>query len=339
MQGTNIACKRIRTTEFPMNTMTKHPHYPLLVALAGAAAGYLVVHPVVMVINNVFHVHQGMSLHMKNGVFDIFFSSYSLMHWPHIVSYLLLSGAVGYLFGKKINAYKMLNMQMERFSRIGRNAACIIHDLNNHLNVIGGSAELLKTNTRHLEDEKYCDMVKEGVRRISKMILDIKITLKESDGFILIPKPTDFRLLVEELLSRMKLSANLEVSIALETQLMIDHEYFERVLWNLIKNADEACGSMPEASIKIGAWDIGGSVLICISDNGPGIPKKLLAHLFEMGSPSGKRGGSGIGLYNCREIVKAHKGRIWLDSTPGTGTQAYISLPKAAVGSLKKATR
>jgi hypothetical protein len=73
---------------------------------------------------------------------------------------------------------------------------------------------------------------------------------------------------------------------------------------------------------------------LVLSDTGIGIPEDLIPNLFQRfyqidSSHTRKYGGTGLGLYICKEIVKAHEGEVWVESEgKNKGTQVHIKLPK-----------
>jgi signal transduction histidine kinase len=89
----------------------------------------------------------------------------------------------------------------------------------------------------------------------------------------------------------------------------------------------------PRAWIPTPAGDeIGEVVRIDVRDRGPGLSAELQAHLFEkftQGAGAQTRGGLGLGLYVCREIVRRHGGSIWVTSDPGAGATFSVRLPVA----------
>jgi signal transduction histidine kinase len=74
-------------------------------------------------------------------------------------------------------------------------------------------------------------------------------------------------------------------------------------------------------------------VQISVIDTGPGIPDDIQLHVFERywkgGPGANSRRGVGLGLYICKGIVDSHKGRIWVESTPGRGAKFTFSIPVA----------
>jgi NtrC-family two-component system sensor histidine kinase KinB len=99
------------------------------------------------------------------------------------------------------------------------------------------------------------------------------------------------------------------------------------VLTNLISNALRYTG--PGGQIRLRAENFGPQVHISVSDDGPGIPYEFQTKIFQkfVQVKGDKASGSGLGLAICREIVRAHSGAIWVDSTPGQGSTFTFTLP------------
>lgn len=76
----------------------------------------------------------------------------------------------------------------------------------------------------------------------------------------------------------------------------------------------------------------GDDIRICVSDNGPGIPKDELRRVFERfykADRAHSRGGTGLGLAIARHTIEGHGGELAVDSTPGKGAQFCFTVPKA----------
>ena len=100
-------------------------------------------------------------------------------------------------------------------------------------------------------------------------------------------------------------------------------QVFENLFTNALKYA-------PGAPITITIHQVGESLVVSFIDRGPGIQKDSLPLLFErFYRVRSERTvtGSGLGLYICRQIIQAHRGKIWAESTPGEGTTFFIELP------------
>jgi signal transduction histidine kinase len=125
-------------------------------------------------------------------------------------------------------------------------------------------------------------------------------------------------------------------SIIVEAQglkvVQADPGRLEEVLDNLIGNAIKF--SQPNARVRISVDEAPDGVCIAVSDSGTGIPASELSRIFDrfyqLGGSMGRRfGGSGLGLYIARAYVEAMGGRIWAESSPGSGSTFYVSLPAA----------
>jgi two-component system, OmpR family, sensor histidine kinase KdpD len=110
---------------------------------------------------------------------------------------------------------------------------------------------------------------------------------------------------------------------------LVDQELFGLAIRQLVGNAVKY--TQPESPIMIRAAADNGMITIVVADRGPGIPEKDQERIFErfyripetsFGVP-----GTGMGLTIAREIVEAHGGRLWLQSTPGQGSEFYVTVP------------
>ena len=105
-----------------------------------------------------------------------------------------------------------------------------------------------------------------------------------------------------------------------------------RVIQNLLDNAVRVSEPDREISLDVTIFKVN-QVQVSVRDKGPGIAtqeKERLFHRFIQGR--GRRGGAGLGLYLCRQIVEAHGGKINVESTPGEGSNFWFTLPTATVG-------
>lgn len=115
-----------------------------------------------------------------------------------------------------------------------------------------------------------------------------------------------------------------------ECPALYDEESIQRVLMNLLGNALKFT---PEGGeVKISFCADGPDIKVMVDDTGKGIPARLLPALFEEFTQVGKedaRRGSGLGLSICKKIVESHGGRIWAESSPGSGSRFAFTLPKS----------
>ena len=101
-------------------------------------------------------------------------------------------------------------------------------------------------------------------------------------------------------------------------------QVFENLFTNAIKYA-------PKAPILIVLKQVEKRLIISFTDRGPGIPTESLPLIFErfyrVRSNEKTITGTGLGLYICKQIIQAHRGKIWAESNPGQGTTFFIELP------------
>ncbi len=112
----------------------------------------------------------------------------------------------------------------------------------------------------------------------------------------------------------------------------VDSNLIERVIFNLVDNAIKYSPDGGEIRIETTVNDR--DFLFSISDNGPGIPKESMEHLFERfyrvdKSRSNDSGGTGLGLSIAKHIIENHKGRIWVESTYGKGAAFSFTIPRS----------
>ena len=110
-----------------------------------------------------------------------------------------------------------------------------------------------------------------------------------------------------------------------DLMLQADREQIFRVFLNLARNAIQAMAMGGEITVTAN-WG-GAGVIIEFSDNGPGLPEKARAHLFEAFTGSARSGGTGLGLAIAKELVIAHGGDLTLLSSDARGTIFRIDLP------------
>lgn len=117
----------------------------------------------------------------------------------------------------------------------------------------------------------------------------------------------------------------LECNIDTEILVFADREQFQRVLVNVLKNAEQSIPEDKSRSIKVKVEKKGTKVVIRISDNGVGIPEDIREKIFEPNFTT-KSSGTGLGLAISRRIMESMGGTIDFVSTPGVGTEFFITL-------------
>jgi len=194
---------------------------------------------------------------------------------------------------------------------------------------------LFRERAKFAEDSREADLldtVNEEMQRLMQLINDLLNFSRYQNGLQkLTLAPCSIEELLEQARSRFGDSA-LEkgISLSVEVQgplpwLQADRPQLDRVLDNLIDNALRHTGA--DGQIRLQARRHGERVIISVEDNGEGIAYGQQGRIFEPFVQVGrKKGGAGLGLALCKEIVQLHGGRMGVYSRPGQGTQFYMAL-------------
>jgi signal transduction histidine kinase len=229
---------------------------------------------------------------------------------------------------KHREAYDILAQMQEKLESLGELAAGIAHEIRNPLTSIKGASNLLAGELKHLNlpsNQEYCNIIREEIDRLDHILLNFQYFTR--------PLRIEKELVdVDEIIWKtVKLAETGPVNITIRQQLSgnapkvkADASLLKQVFLNLIKNADEACGSDGELVIRTGIHSP--SVRISFTDNGPGIPAENLNRIFEPFFTT-KSTGMGMGLAICRRIIQAHGGELEVKNRLPKGTEFTIVLP------------
>ncbi len=134
---------------------------------------------------------------------------------------------------------------------------------------------------------------------------------------------------LSRLASEKHIEIDMEVAVSLP-DMEADSMRIKQVVVNLLSNAIKF--SEDGGKIWLKAAQQKGNILVQVMDEGIGIPKAATHRIFDRfhqvdGSPTRKAQGTGLGLYIVKQIVKAHGGRVWVESDVGKGSTFYFTLP------------
>ncbi|KPB59175.1 MULTISPECIES: KinB sensor domain-containing domain [Pseudomonas syringae group] len=175
--------------------------------------------------------------------------------------------------------------------------------------------------------------VTEEMQRLMQLINDLLNFSRYQNGLQKLKlAPCSIETLLEEARARFEDKAlEQDIVLMLDMQepmprLHADQSQLERVLDNLL---DNALRHTPQNGlIRLQARRHGERAIISVEDNGEGIAYGQQGRIFEPFVQVGrKKGGAGLGLALCKEIVQLHGGRMGVYSRPGQGTQFYMALP------------
>ena len=214
------------------------------------------------------------------------------------------------------------------------------HELRTPITSIKGYVQMLMKKTLGgINDEqmKSLEVILRNTNRLDQVIQNIlDASNLESGSMKFIQRKVSPRLLVEEITKMIEPFANkkeMTIHVNLEKNLpdlIIDGERIKQVLMNLVDNAIKF--SPNGSKIYIGVRKEKEDILFEVQDFGQGIPKDKQGKIFESfyQADSGddrKFGGAGLSLALCRGIVGLHGGKIWFESTEGTGTTFLFTIP------------
>ncbi|MCV4341717.1 KinB sensor domain-containing domain [Pseudomonas capsici] len=210
------------------------------------------------------------------------------------------------------------------------------HELRTPVTGIHMAFGLLQERLHFAAESREADLlntITEEMQRLMQLINDLLNFSRYQNGLQKLKlAPCSIKHLLEEARGRFEEQARLhDITLMLDIQepvphLHADQAQLERVLDNLL---DNALRHTPESGlIRLQARRHGERAIISIEDNGEGIPYGQQGRIFEPFVQVGrKKGGAGLGLALCKEIVQLHGGRMGVYSRPGQGTQFYMALP------------
>lgn len=236
-------------------------------------------------------------------------------------------------------------LQAQKMDAIGRLAGGVAHDFNNLLTIITSYAELaLDTVPERSPLESKVHEILLAARRAAELTRQLLAFSRKQPRALRVVELNPVVGNVAKMLPRL-IGEDIEFTFVPGEhlgQVRVDPMQIEQILMNLGANARDA---MPEGGhLRIETSDIlldgdyihgkpavipmGHYALITVSDDGCGIPREDVPHIFEpfyTTKPSGK--GTGLGLATVYGIVKQNRGFIWVYSEPGSGTIFKIYLP------------
>jgi two-component system OmpR family sensor kinase len=211
------------------------------------------------------------------------------------------------------------------------------HELRTPLAVMRSELEVsLRSDDLTPSARSALESAQEEVERM-RAIVENLLTLARVDAgeLQLFRSPEDFRAIVDSVTASASVIAHAHgvtlVAQGPAARVDADRTRIEQVLTNLLANAIRF--SPAEGTVTAVTWIADGEAGCTITDEGPGVPQEVMPRVFERfvrADPSrAGDGGSGLGLAICREIVKAHGGRIWLDTPPGGGSAFSFAIPRS----------
>jgi putative PEP-CTERM system histidine kinase len=211
--------------------------------------------------------------------------------------------------------------ELEAFQAV---SAFFVHDLKNAASTLSLTLQNLPV---HFDDPIFRQDALRGIGETANRINQLITRVGALRRLELKLVEVDLNLLVDDALTVLKGAPELNVvkELHLQPKLKVDRDQFGSVVTNLLLNARDAVG--PGGEVRIETSQSDSWAILSVSDNGCGMsPAFLRASLFRPFQTTKKKG-LGIGMFQSKMIVEAHRGKIQVESEPGAGTTFRIMLP------------
>lgn len=225
------------------------------------------------------------------------------------------------IFNLQLLQQRARAQQMEALHTL---SAFFVHDLKNLASNLSMTLQNLPV---HYDNPAFRDdlfrLMADSVAKIDTMRGNLTLL---SQPLTLHCVETDLNQLVRAVLASLRpgLAAALSLDLHPLPCLALDPVQMEKVVLNLLVNAQEAVG--PAGAIHVSTEALPGWAGLTVSDNGCGMSQEFIAQRLFQPFQTTKRQGLGIGLFQSKMIVEAHQGRIEVESTPGQGTTFQVLL-------------
>jgi signal transduction histidine kinase len=214
----------------------------------------------------------------------------------------------------------------------------ISHELKTPVALIKGYVGTLRREDANWDREVIKDslaVIEEEADRLTNLIENLLDASRlQAGGLSINLSDVNLRVLADRIAKRFQTQSSIHTIIVDFSEnfpaVSADETRMEQVLSNLVSNAIKY--SPKGGEIRITGQVRPAQVIICVSDQGPGVAPEDIPHIFDRfyRSSLAKRTtkGAGLGLYLARAVIEAHGGRIWVDPRPGDGARICFSVPR-----------
>lgn len=245
--------------------------------------------------------------------------------------------------GKSVGALIVLNdvTRLRKLENMRQDfVANVSHELRTPITSIKGFAETLLDGAMAVPEDaaRFLEIISRQAERLNSIVEDLltlaSLEQDEKSGEIPLQNSSLQEVLQNAVDSCSSRAAAKDITVILQCPPLltarINGPLFEQAIINLLINAIKY--SSEGSSVKVAAAAVGNETVVRVCDQGCGIAAEHLPRLFERFYRSDKArsrelGGTGLGLAIVKHIVKAHNGRVTIESSPGTGSTFSIHLP------------
>jgi signal transduction histidine kinase len=243
-------------------------------------------------------------------------------------------------FQQQVALLKGQLAQAQKLTALGDLISTTTHEFNNVLMTIINYAKMGMRHKDTATRDKALDKILTAANRAAKITNGILGFARNRSQSL---EPTDLIRVVEDSLVLLEREMT-KYRVRVETNLdrvtppaLANGNQIQQVLMNLLINARQAMPNGGLILIKLGFDAAAQMVELVVRDTGSGMTPEVLHKIFDpyystkAGPDDSGKGGTGLGLSMCRDIIEAHHGRIRVESTPGKGTAFSIKLPAAVM--------
>lgn len=237
----------------------------------------------------------------------------------------------------ELDALRQQLLQAQRLSSVGELTSSVAHEFNNILTTILNSAKMgLRGQDPAAQTQAFERILRGGQRAatiVNSMLGFARNNATQRDLTDLVKLVEDVLVLTEKDLGKHRVQ--IEKRFHGRPTAMAVAGQIEQILMNLVINARQAMPNGGRLRIEVRDLPDGEMAEIKLADTGVGIPPENLRQIFEPFFTTKQpdeygRGGTGLGLSVCRQIIEQHHGRIRVESVVGKGSAFTIKLPKRA---------
>ncbi|MDX6612102.1 MAG: hypothetical protein QOD75_1288 [Blastocatellia bacterium] len=226
--------------------------------------------------------------------------------------------------------------ESRQFDSFLRLSAMLTHDLKNTITALSLGVSNMERNFARADFRADAmDSLKDVTAKLQKLVSKLSEPVNTMSGEHQLPRATDLAPLIQRVLNSLTpTSTHHEIKLQLPDRLIavVEPDRMEKVVENLVINALEAMGAKQGVLTITGGSAGARQVFFSVGDTGPGMSKAFQERRLFHPFATTKRSGVGLGLYTCREVVRAHGGSIDVTSEPEVGTTFRVVLPSVHPG-------
>ncbi|MEX2584374.1 MAG: ATP-binding protein [Gemmatimonadota bacterium] len=218
----------------------------------------------------------------------------------------------------------------ESLASVGELAASLAHEVNNPLASIKSFAQLLVRESTTGEQRHALELIVQESDRIGKAVENLVAFARQQGASG--REPVNLSTLAERVIDVRRYSletAGIEVRLDLDASIspiMGESGALQQVILNLVTRAEQDLASRrDDRMLIVRTRESSEGVVLYVVDNGPGIPRDALPHLFDATGTEGQ----GLELSTAARIIRDHGGYILAESEPGRGVAFFVRLPRA----------